>query len=352
LGTGDPSERLLIRTHSELFDHAVARLEEDPGRTPFGTSSQNVVWANADHFTLTAAGIPGLYFNTVGTQYLTRNYHTNYDVVDAVSFPYLRQNLEVINDIWVDHDRSTLPMLDFVARAVEAESRIDYHPEGSLAPPSPNPGIRDLPGTDQGAVDHLEAAVEHFKRAAEALEARLEAGGVRAKHRVGRAMMAAERELLRNLIALDVFDQYVFPHQQLQRDTTRMQLALDRLRGGDPAAAREYVRRTGLTSSGRHFAYESYVAELARHDPGSDRLQWGGQAHLAPYVDLWQEYHSIGEKIDGGLTNPADYVQEIDSIGRKLGQSYQRMNERLEDMAGTFTGAARELGTATRMAGS
>ena len=351
LGTGDPSERLLIRTHSELFDHAVARLEEDPSRTPFGTSSQNVVWANADHFTLTAAGIPGLYFNTVGTQYLTRNYHTNYDVIDAVSFPYLRQNLEVINDIWVDHDRSTLPMLDFVARAVEAESRIDYHPEGSQAPPSPNPGIRDLPGTDQHAIDRLEASVGGFKRAAEALEARLEAGGVHSKHRVGRAMMGAERELLRSLIALDVFDQYVFPHQQLQRDTTRMQLALDRLRGGDPVAAREYVRRTGLTSSGRHFAYESYVAELARHDPGSDRLQWGGQAHLAPYVDLWREYHSIGEKIDGGLTNRADYLQEIRSVRRKLRRSYRMMNERLEDMAETFTRAARELGTARRMVG-
>ena len=282
LGTGDPSERLLIRTHSELLDHAVARLEEDPGRTPFGTSFQNVVWANADHFTLTAAGIPGLYFNTVGTQYLTRNYHTNYDVVDAVSFPYLRQNLEVINDIWVDHDRSTLPMLDFVARAVEAESRIDFHPEASQAPPAPNPGIRDLPGTDQRAVDHLESSVAKFKDAAEALEARLDDGRVRAKHRVGRAMMGAERKLLKDLVALDVFDQYVFPHQQLQRDTTRMQLALDRLRAGDPAAAREYVRRTGLTSSGRHFAYETYVAELARHDPDSDRLQWGAASPPVP----------------------------------------------------------------------
>jgi hypothetical protein len=124
LGTGDPSERLLIRTHSELLDHAVTKLEEDPSRTPFGTLSANTVWANADHFTLTAAGIPGLYFNTVGTQYLTRNYHTNFDVLDAVSIPYLAQNLQVINDIWVDHDRSSLPIADFVLRAVEAQGRI------------------------------------------------------------------------------------------------------------------------------------------------------------------------------------------------------------------------------------
>jgi Peptidase family M28/PA domain len=350
LGTGNPMERLLIRTHSELIDHAVMRLEEDPDRTPAGTLSQNVVWANADHFTLTAAGIPGLYFNTVGTGYLTQNYHTNYDVSDNVSFPYLRQNMQVINDIWVDHDRSTLPMLDFVARAVEAQSRIDFHPEAANAP-NPDPGIRDLPGTDQSSVDDLEAAVARFTHAAEALEARIDSGDVRSKLRVGRSMMQAERRLLRGLTALDVFDQYVFPHQQTQRDATRMHLALDRLVAGDPAGAREYVRRTGLTSAGRHFAYETFAAELARHDPNFDRLQWGGQAHLAPYVDLWQEYHSIGDKIEAGMTDPADFADETATIEAKLQDTYGRMNERLASMATTFERAASDLRTALRSAG-
>lgn len=351
LGTGDPMERLLIRTHSELLDHAVARLEEDPSRTPAGTLNQNVVWANADHFTLTAAGIPGLYFNTVGTGYLTMNYHTNFDVIGNVSMPYLRQNMQVINDIWVDHDRSSLPMLDFVARAVEAESRTDFHPEAGQPAGSPNPGIRDLPGTDQGAMDDLDGAVARFKDAAEDLEARIEGGHVRSKRRVGQAMMKAERRLLRDLVALDVFDQYVFPHQQTQRDATRMQLALDRLAANDPEGAREYVRRTGLTSAGRHFAYETYTAELARHDPDADRLQWGSQAHLAPYVDLWQEYHSMGEKIADGKSNSADFADEITSIGTKLQDTYVRMNERLETMGATFDRATAHLRVALRAAG-
>ena len=80
--------------------------------------------------------------------------------------------------------------------------------------------------------------------------------------------MEAERLLLTGLVALDVFDQYVFPHQQLQRDATRMQLAVNALEAGDPALANDtYIRRTGLTNAGRLFAYESYVAELARHEP-------------------------------------------------------------------------------------
>lgn len=344
LGTGDPSERLLIRTHSELLDHAVAKLEADPSRTPFGTLSANTVWANADHFTLTAAGIPGLYFNTVGTQYLTRNYHTNFDVFGAVSIPYLAQNLEVINDIWVEHDRSGLPIADFVLRAVEAEGRIEFVVDGK--------GILDLPGVDGTAQDELEGAVERFRSAAEALEARLEAGNVRSERRVGKDMLAAERAILGNLVALDVFDQYIFPHQQLQRDATRLQLAIDALEAGNPASARDdFVRRVSLTNAGRHFAYETYVAELARHDPGFDRLQWGSQAHLAPYVDVWQEYHSIGAKVNEGKTDPADYAGEIASLSAKLDEAYGRLNERLRGMARTFDDATASLGRATSLAG-
>jgi hypothetical protein len=345
LGTGDPGERLLIRTHSELLDLAVAKLEADPSRTPFGTAWANVVWANADHFTLTAAGIPGLYFNTVGLEYLTRNYHTNFDIVPNVNIPYLAQNIQVINDIWVTHDRSTLPSLDFVARATEAESRIAYQAE-------PGVGIRDLPGTDQAAQDALEAAVADFRAASEALDARLESGSVRAKRRVSRAMLEAERLILQNLVALDVFDQYIFPHQQLQRDATRLQLAIDALQAGNPSLANDtYVRRTGLTNAGRHFAYETYAAELARHDPGFERLQWGGQAHLAPYVDVWHEYMSIAAKVAEGKTAPADYVDEIASLGAKLGPVYQRLNDRLRAMADVFADATPHLEEAVRFAG-
>ena len=339
---GVPGERLLIRTHSELLDHAVGTLEADPSRTPFGTAWQNTVWANADHFTLTAAGIPGLYFNTVGGHYLTHNYHTNFDVVERCNFLYLLNNLEVVNDIWVDHDRADLPLLDFVARAIESESKIAFVVDST--------GIRQLPGVDQSAQDGLEASVAEFRQAAEALEARLDAGPVKAVRRVAKDMLEAERLILRRLVALDVFDQYVFPHQQIQRDATRLQLAVDRLQDGNPVAALDLVRRTGLTNAGRHYAYETYVAELARHEPDFDRLQWGEQAHLSPYVDVWQEFHSIAAKIDDGLTAPGDYGDEIASLSSKVAVEYERLNERLSGMADVFRTAASSLRSAVRFA--
>jgi Peptidase family M28 len=343
LGTGDPGERLLIRTHSELLDLAVAKLEADPSRTPFGTSWQNVVWANADHFTLTAAGIPGLYFNTVGLSYLTRNYHTNFDVIENVNFPYLAQNIEVINDIWVEHDRSTLPLLDFVARATEAESRIAFIVDGI--------DIRSLPGLDPAKQDALEAAVARFREAAEAWDAQSESGNIRSRRRVAKLLMRAERTILTNLVALDVFDQYVFPHQQAQRDATRMQAAIDALSAGDPATALSAIQRTGLTNAGQRFAYETYVAELARHAHSYPSLQWGGQAHLATYVDLWHEFHSVTDKIADGMTAPADYADEISSIQGKLHGVYGLLNERLGQMTYVFQRASRPLADAVRLCG-
>ena len=131
----------------------------------------------------------------------------------------------------------------------------------------------------------------------------------------------------------------------------RSQLAIDALEAGSPSLANEtYVRRTGLTDAGRLFAYESYAAELARHDPGADRLQWGGQAHLAPYVDLWKEYHAIAAKVADGATAPAAYATEIASIRRKLRPVYGELNRRLRWMAKVFESAGAELVEARRQA--
>lgn len=335
LGTGDPGERLLIRTHSELFELCERHLTADPVRTPFGTAIQNTVWANADHFTLTAAGIPGIYFNTVGTQYLTRNYHTNHDTVDKINFDYLRQNLEVVDDIWIEYDQAVLPILDFVARAIEAESRVNFVVDGRE--------LADLPGAEPAAVSRLHTAVARFRSAAEALESRLQAGPIRAHQPVARETRDAAFVILTELVALDVFDQYVFPHQQLQRDATRMQLAIDALDAGEPVVALDLVRRTGLTNAGRHFAYEAYVHELARHHPDFDRLQWGEQAHLSPYVDVWHEFHAIDGRVNDGLTSPADHADTRASLATKVAPVYDRLNTRMTTMAESFDRATAHL---------
>lgn len=63
-------------------------------------------------------------------------------------------------------------------------------------------------------------------------------------------MLSVERNLT-ELVALDVFDQYIFPHQQLQRDATRMHLAGLALEAGDPALANgTYVGRKGSPMRG------------------------------------------------------------------------------------------------------
>lgn len=211
-------------------------------------------------------------------------------------------------------------------------------------------GIRSLPGVDQRAQDAVERAVSAFAEAAQALADRLDGGGVRARRHVGRVMMAAQRRILRDLVALDVFNQYVFPHQQLHRDATRMQAAVDALAAGDPATALDAVRRTGLTDAGRHFAHVVYAAELARHRPSFDRLQWGAQAHLPLFVDLWREYHLIARGIEAGVVDAAGYRAQIASIGAKLAEVYELLNQRLWRMATVLRAVTAELRGAGRIA--
>ena len=79
------------------------------------------------------------------------NYHTNFDVLSNLNFAYLKNNIEVINDVWVSFDQSTVPPLDLVAKAIEAEGRIAFVVDGK--------GIDDLPGTDHAAQAALEAVV-------------------------------------------------------------------------------------------------------------------------------------------------------------------------------------------------
>jgi hypothetical protein len=233
-------------------------------------------------------------------------------------------------------------LIDLVAKAVEAEERIDFVVDGVR--------IEELPGTDQAAQAALEDAVAVFRSTAQAIESEI-AAGPEDPDALSKRMRRSERILLQELVALDVFDQYIMPHQQLQRDATRMQLAIDALESGDPVAGLDLVRRTGLTSAGRHFAYETYTAELARHDPGFDRLQWGGQAHLSPYVDVWQEYHSILAKTEAGFSDPVEYAAEIASLSAKLAPQYERMNARLVSMADSFERATQALSASTRRRG-
>ncbi len=56
-------------------------------------------------------------------------------------------------------------------------------------------------------------------------------------------------------------------------------------------------------------------------------------------MDLWQEYHAIAGKIDAGLTEPGDYLDEIASLSSKLAVVYEQMNALAHDEA-----RVRELG--------
>ncbi len=60
--------------------------------------------------------------------------------------------------------------------------------------------------------------------------------------------------------------------------------------------------------------------------------------------------HSIAAKIDAGLTSPGDYEDEVASLSSKVAVEYERLNQRLSEMAGVFREAASSLRSAVRFA--
>ena len=109
---------------------------------------------------------------------------------------------------------------------------------------------------------------------------------MRAKNRVGSLMMKAERRILKRLVALDVFDQYLFPHQQLQRDATRMQLACRRTTRRDPVGRPGPGPAYWSDQRRPHFAYVTYAAELERHNPDFDRRCNGVARHTCRRMSM------------------------------------------------------------------
>jgi hypothetical protein len=57
-----------------------------------------------------------------------------------------------------------------------------------------------------------------------------------------------------------------------------------------------------LTLVGMSLDHAMYLVELRHHDPTYNRVAWGGQGHLARYVDVMPQYNAIGAGTWGAKT--------------------------------------------------
>jgi hypothetical protein len=151
---------------------------------------------------------------------------------------------------------------------------------------------------------------------------------------------AAVEASLQGFVALDAYDGTIYPQQQVQGDAWFLGKAVVSLRHGDWQTALESLRSVAQVWYVPLLAKDWFEAEMAHHDPAHPKIAWGGQGHLAPYLDLWDVYMSIRGKGRAGST---DFSDETASLRRTRDREMKEFGARLDELVTTMRDVTNDL---------
>jgi len=287
-----------------------------------GGSVETPVGSWSDVWPFTAAGVPSIYFGTTPDSYDATIYHTNYDTADLVDWEYLGRNTKFEFRVAQQLDRGLLPY-DLAARADDLKANL------SAA------GLRAA-GADPAAVTRLTTASTAFADAAAAYQAR-RAQIPSANWAADNAkLMAIEVALNKELTALSVWDDTIYPQQQTMWDLGYLNTAIAALAQPNPQGGKalKALSNVALSWNGEYFSYPVYTQEVSRHLPGYYRLTWGAQGRQALYVDVIpQEW-----KIKAG-----DSAGALADLQKVRATEVADLNARLAEMAQVLEGVTPQV---------
>jgi hypothetical protein len=279
-----------------------------------------------DQWTFTAAGVPSMYFRARTPEYGSKWYHTNYDTIDLMDYDYLAKIDKFVFKLAKKFDRGLLPY-DLAARAAHLDGAVD----GAALVAA---------GAHQAKADRLEAAIARFARRAAAFKARAPKMRPSVRGHANRVLLQVEKRINKAFTALDVWDTTVYPHEQVQHDLVQLKAARAALADpADAAAARAALEGVGITDPyGLDFGHENYQLQLATHAEGwAGGLYWGGQGHLAPYLDVVP----VLEKVAAG-----QYAAAAASVDLMIAAEAAQLDQRLDDMSAALDAVNALLRTA------
>lgn len=128
---------------------------------------------------------------------------------------------------------------------------------------------------------------------------------------VNSLLLQTANVLLSELLWVGGYIQPFYPHQHYQEDTWYLREGVWALEEGNIDAALMWLSWTFNMWTGRFVSRETYQAMyIERWNPERDDLFWGTD-RLAKVIDIWDEYESLVQKKDDGIT---DYSDEIDAL--------------------------------------
>ncbi len=262
-----------------LTNHVVAT---SSALLPHGSSASTAQGTWTDGWTFQAAGVPTIAFGASADNADNGTYHTQYMLPSQVDWPYVAKIAKLTFRLANAAERGLLPY-NLEARATELAAAVV-------------PADLTAAGASASAVGRLQADIGAFQAAAAAYQARK--GAIPATHdaAVNRGLLRIEKTTDKAFTALTVWDETIYPHQQVLSDIQSLDAAIAALQQTvpDTSAAQTALSNVALTAVGLVLDHSKYKIELSHHDPAYARVTWGGQGHLVHYLDVMPQYDSIG----------------------------------------------------------
>lgn len=308
----------------ELFKFVSGIINESKEMLPYGWK-YGEVWSWTEAWPYAAAGVPSVNTGTISDWYRKNIYHTQFDSIDVIDWDYLSNIIKVHAKMLVRLDRSPILPYDFTARADQMSERLN----ATL--------MREL-GVNP---DDLMKRLEEFRKVSEEFNKLRKAEvSEEAVKMVNERIREAAYILLSELTALDVWDNTIYPHQQVESDTIYLKQALEALKRKDAKEALSMIEGVGINWYAGLYSYEVYRRELEHKLPGWPKIFWGSLGHLAPLYDLWKEYNSIADKL---ARNSTDFSDEMRVIEMYYKVSLYEYGKRVSEMTETLKRATQKI---------
>ncbi len=300
---GMAGEPVYINCVPELYSFVKQTLAANKDYLPYGSSVDNNAHTWADHWTFSAAGVPGIEFETVSDDWETYFYHTQLDAPGIIDYTYLGQLFAVISDMTTRLATFPIVPYNFETYANDLSSHLlgvdNLWGVAALDEIYANYG-RDLVNRDR-----LVEESARFSANAVALKENLSTADPSMAKAINEQLMSIVGTLDTSLVAIGVWEQDWYPYQQPINDVYHMWWALEKLWACDSVddigKGIGTLNWVGMTWYYDYMSYGNYLDQRDRLT-GDRVASWGLQTHLQLSLDIWWEYDAlVGMKGDSDV---------------------------------------------------
>ncbi len=314
---GMAGEPVYINCVPEIATFVKQVLSDNRANVPYGAILAPTVHTWADHWTFSAAGIPGIEFETVSTAWEEFYYHSNLDAPNIIDYGYLEQLFTLLTDMSVRLMTTPIAPYDFSVLAGQLESTLlggNFGVDGLY-------DIYDEYGVSTENLERLLGEVSEFSSKVSALQPALGLVPVSEAHEVNLQLMSIVEALDTALIAIGVWEQDWYPYQQPINDVYKADAAIGMLKAAaGNSMVTGAIRHLNWVGMVWYYDYSSYDNYLDQRDrlTGSRMASWGLQTHLQLSVDVWPEYDALVGLMGENAVTPEALGPIIASLEQKL----------------------------------